>query len=67
MLIKRDGWEAMDLIWLPVALMLWPTVCLNYWLRSRHVLPDEWYWADRWMACRGYFVVQFSFWRSWTE
>lgn len=44
------------LFWLPLALCLWPLVARNYRQRARGELPDEWYWADRWLFDHGFTI-----------
>lgn len=37
-------------------LLLAPLIRINYWLRERHIIADQWFWADRVATGRGMFV-----------
>jgi hypothetical protein len=50
-------WTLRHVFWLPFALCLWPLVMRNYRLRERGILPDRWYWADRWLVDHGFVVM----------
>lgn len=60
MLSKFGDWIWRDIYRLPIALFLWPLVIRNYSLRARHILPDEWYWADERLFKWGYALRSFS-------
>ena len=39
-----------------MACILYILVCINYWLRGKGLVKDEWYWADIQLLLRGYWV-----------
>lgn len=44
------------LLWLPVAVVLWPVVAHDYYLRRIGTRPDRWHWADALLYRMGYVV-----------
>ncbi len=50
------GCNIKAILFLPIALVLWPLVARNYRLRKQGKLPDEWYWADSILLNNGWFV-----------
>ena len=60
MLKKFGRWTFKDIIYLPIVFILWPLVSRNYYLREKHIIPDEWYWADIILFNCGYAVLSKS-------
>lgn len=42
--------------YIPARIILIPFIRYDRYLRKRHIKPDEWYWADKWLCDRGHFV-----------
>ena len=55
-MLSHRNWTWRDAYRLPIAIVLWPFVLRNYWLRKHGRVWDDWYWADCSLASWGYFV-----------
>ena len=60
---KLGQWNWNDVYRFPVAMFLTPLILRNYYLRSRHILPDKWYWADNLLYFWGYSINRNIFFR----
>jgi len=54
----RLGWR--DFYRLPLAMLLWPLIRLNYWKREHGLAPDKWYWADEILLSWGWATMGFT-------
>ena len=46
----------MKIFFYPARILLLPLIHYDRYLRKKGVKPDEWYWADMWLAERGHLV-----------
>lgn len=56
MLSRFGKFSLPDIYRMPIAVILWPLVALNYAKRKRGDAPDKWYLADAIMFHFGYYV-----------
>ena len=57
-MLKPTGYKNLRaVVFLPVALFLWPLVSYNYYQRRIGNLPDQWYWADEMLFVNGWYVA----------